>query len=141
MFWFKKKSAWVLTLALGIICVVPQFHPEIEVEELEPYQAFYRTQPDPKNGSSLRSPPLPGIRRIYFSDRLYSEEELPPEFKLFLPVGGGSADPATPRHAPFEGVVPLPSLRKLVLEDGGWFQIPAGKRLRNYGKIHHAING
>ena len=26
------------------------------------------------------------VRRIYFSDRLYSEEELPPEFKLFLPV-------------------------------------------------------
>jgi hypothetical protein len=26
------------------------------------------------------------LRRIYFSDRLYSEEELPPEFKLFLPV-------------------------------------------------------
>ena len=26
------------------------------------------------------------IRRIYFSDRLYSEEELPQEFKLFLPV-------------------------------------------------------
>ena len=26
------------------------------------------------------------IRRIYFSDRLYSEEELPPEFKLFLPI-------------------------------------------------------
>ncbi|CAE8594248.1 unnamed protein product [Polarella glacialis] len=33
------------------------------------------------------------IRRIYFSDRLYSEEELPPEFKLFLPVAqkGGAA--------------------------------------------------
>lgn len=33
------------------------------------------------------------IRRIYFSDRLYSEEELPPEFKLYLPInkrdGGG----------------------------------------------------
>jgi len=28
------------------------------------------------------------IRRIYFSDRLYSEEELPAEFKLFLPVQG-----------------------------------------------------
>ncbi|EGR27443.1 transcription factor iib, putative [Ichthyophthirius multifiliis] len=28
------------------------------------------------------------IRRIYFSDRLYSEEELPPEFKLFLPIQG-----------------------------------------------------
>ncbi len=26
------------------------------------------------------------MRRIYFSDRLYSEDELPPEFKLFLPV-------------------------------------------------------
>merc|ERR1712224_888202 len=35
------------------------------------------------------------IRRIYFSDRLYSEEELPPEFKLFLPVQGqkGGAPP------------------------------------------------
>ena len=27
------------------------------------------------------------IRRIYFADRLYSEAELPAEFKLFLPVG------------------------------------------------------
>ena len=26
------------------------------------------------------------IRRVYFSDRLYSEEELPAEFKLYLPV-------------------------------------------------------
>ena len=26
------------------------------------------------------------IRRVYFSDRLYSEDELPPEFKLYLPV-------------------------------------------------------
>ena len=35
------------------------------------------------------------IRRIYFSDRLYSEEELPPEFKLFLPITkrGGEAPP------------------------------------------------
>merc|ERR1711957_117184 len=35
------------------------------------------------------------IRRVYFSDRLYSEDELPAEFKLYLPVantakGGGS---------------------------------------------------
>jgi hypothetical protein len=30
------------------------------------------------------------IRRIYFSDRLYSEEELPPEFKLFIPTREGS---------------------------------------------------
>ncbi len=31
------------------------------------------------------------LRRIYFSDRLYSEEELPPEFKLFLPVSADKA--------------------------------------------------
>ena len=31
------------------------------------------------------------IRRIYFSDRLYSEDELPPEFKLFLPIQKKSA--------------------------------------------------
>jgi Protein of unknown function (DUF667) len=30
------------------------------------------------------------IRRIYFSDRLYTEEELPAEFKLFLPVKASS---------------------------------------------------
>merc|ERR1712182_203619 len=29
------------------------------------------------------------IRRIYFSDRLYSEDELPAEFKLFMPVQKG----------------------------------------------------
>merc|ERR1712182_137378 len=33
------------------------------------------------------------LRRIYFSDRLYSEEELPPEFKLFLPVQKGHRGP------------------------------------------------
>ena len=32
------------------------------------------------------------IRRIYFSDRLYSEDELPPEFKLFLPVAQKADD-------------------------------------------------
>ena len=39
------------------------------------------------------------IRRVYFSDRLYSEEELPAEFKLYLPVqqnkGGASAGGAS----------------------------------------------
>ena len=40
------------------------------------------------------------IRRVYFSDRLYSEEELPPEFKLFIPT---REDPnrmaQTPKHS------------------------------------------
>jgi hypothetical protein len=26
------------------------------------------------------------VRRIYFSDKLYSEDELPPEFKLYVPA-------------------------------------------------------
>lgn len=37
------------------------------------------------------------IRRVYFSDRLYSEDELPAEFKLYLPVqakGGPQAQGA-----------------------------------------------
>eukprot|EP00940_MAST-03C_sp_MAST-3C-sp2_P002504 g2504.t1 len=34
------------------------------------------------------------IRRIYFSDRLYAEEDLPPEFKLFLPVQKGKGGKA-----------------------------------------------
>jgi len=36
------------------------------------------------------------IRRIYFSDRLYTEDELPPEFKLFLPVAGKTQQWAPP---------------------------------------------
>ncbi|VDM99101.1 unnamed protein product, partial [Onchocerca ochengi] len=30
------------------------------------------------------------IRRIYFADRLYSEDELPAEFKLYLPIKSGA---------------------------------------------------
>lgn len=26
------------------------------------------------------------LRRVYFADRLYAEDELPPELKLFLPI-------------------------------------------------------
>lgn len=40
--------------------------------------------PPPRNGQLTGRCFL--LRRIYFSDRLYSEEELPPEFKLFLPI-------------------------------------------------------
>lgn len=29
------------------------------------------------------------LRRVYFADRLYTEEELPAEFKLYLPIRGG----------------------------------------------------
>jgi len=34
------------------------------------------------------------IRRIYFSDRLYTEEELPAEFKLFLPLSSSGPPPS-----------------------------------------------
>lgn len=30
------------------------------------------------------------LRRVYFSDRLYSEDELPPEFKLYLPISSSA---------------------------------------------------
>ena len=39
------------------------------------------------------------IRRVYFSDRLYSEDELPAEFKLYLPVQNKSA--SSPAKVPF----------------------------------------
>ena len=42
------------------------------------------------------------IRRIYFSDRLYSEDELPPEFKLFLPIQKGEQ----PKQQ--QGLTPMP---------------------------------
>ncbi|RID54652.1 hypothetical protein BRARA_G01956 [Brassica rapa] len=34
----------------------------------------------------LNLPDLTRRARIYFAERLYSDEELPPEFKLYLPV-------------------------------------------------------
>merc|ERR1711988_1971867 len=47
------------------------------------------------------------IRRIYFSDRLYTEDELPKEFKLFLPIqrdanaeAGATATPGTAGQPP-----------------------------------------
>lgn len=43
------------------------------------------------------------LRRIYFSDRLYSEKELPKEFNLFVPreaAATGAAAPATGAAAP-----------------------------------------
>ena len=37
------------------------------------------------------------IRRIYFSDKLYSEKDLPKEFRLFVPVGIGVIHSDCPR--------------------------------------------
>lgn len=36
------------------------------------------------------------LRRIYFADRLYSEDELPAEFKLYLPITSNSASIGLP---------------------------------------------
>lgn len=39
------------------------------------------------------------LRRIYFSDRQYTDEELPPEFKLYLPITKtGSQSPNEPEQ-------------------------------------------
>lgn len=40
------------------------------------------------------------IRRLYFSDRLYAEEELPPEFKLFLPISKQPQDNGVVEQVP-----------------------------------------
>lgn len=34
------------------------------------------------------------LRRIYFADRMYSEDELPPEFKLYLPISSSTISSA-----------------------------------------------
>jgi hypothetical protein len=61
------------------------------------------------------------IRRVYFSDRLYSEEELPPEFKLFIPT---REDPnrmaETPVHTGEPAATP---------SDDGGLQAPADQVL------------
>merc|ERR1719377_127839 len=66
------------------------------------------------------------LRRIYFSDRLYSEEELPPEFKLFLPVQKGAAGesgkwaraPRFPSLFPRRWTRPCKFLRRQVWQAG-----------------------
>lgn len=39
------------------------------------------------------------IRRVYFSDRLYSEDELPAEFKLFLPIQKPNPKTVSQQHS------------------------------------------
>lgn len=36
------------------------------------------------------------LRRIYFSDKVYNEEELPAEFKLYLPIQGNTDEDSSP---------------------------------------------
>lgn len=50
------------------------------------------------------------IRRIYFSDRLYSEDELPPSFRLFVPNStGGPRQANAPQEAPLDDAAPPPA--------------------------------
>ncbi|XP_008573390.1 PREDICTED: UPF0468 protein C16orf80 homolog, partial [Galeopterus variegatus] len=44
------------------------------------------------------------IRRVYFSDRLYSEDELPAEFKLYLPVQNKAKVSCIPQRKARQGV-------------------------------------
>ena len=61
------------------------------------------------------------IRRVYFSDRLYSEEELPAEFKLYLPVQQNKAPLTTPGASNAGGEPKDP-------EDGDDQQVGTGPR-------------
>ncbi|XP_042637689.1 cilia- and flagella-associated protein 20 [Orycteropus afer afer] len=48
------------------------------------------------------------IRRVYFSDRLYSEDELPAEFKLYLPVQNKAKVPCKKdMRADISGILPI----------------------------------
>jgi hypothetical protein len=47
------------------------------------------------------------VRRIYFSDRLYAEQELPNEFKLFLPIQKSATNPSAPGTAPEEEILEM----------------------------------
>jgi hypothetical protein len=58
------------------------------------------------------------IRRIYFSDRLYSEEELPPEFKLFLPISKAQESSMKNPNAPLISNVTSSSKNNLSSEAG-----------------------
>ena len=55
------------------------------------------------------------IRRIYFSDRLYSEEELPPEFKLFIPT---PTAPATRRGRQHDATISGDANQPTVVVEG-----------------------
>jgi hypothetical protein len=63
------------------------------------------------------------IRRIYFSDRLYQESELPPEFKLYLPVPQGKNQPKSSPHGNKESKqeevvsVPVPVATQPIAEE------------------------
>ncbi|KAL7495108.1 hypothetical protein ACHAWT_003623 [Skeletonema menzelii] len=52
------------------------------------------------------------IRRIYFSDRLYTEEELPAEFKLFLPLATDPSSAASVTNATTTGAVAAADKKK-----------------------------
>ena len=52
------------------------------------------------------------IRRIYFSDRLYTEEELPAEFKLFLPLATDPSAAASVTNATTTGAVAAADKKK-----------------------------
>ena len=62
------------------------------------------------------------IRRVYFSDRLYSEEELPAEFKLYLPVQQKQAQQhagmSVSQHQPQQQSKPETSENALELASG-----------------------
>ena len=64
------------------------------------------------------------IRRIYFSDRLYSEQELPSEYKLYLPKSAGLSSPPGPSfeecddQAPVDSNGPVSDNEEDTVEDG-----------------------
>lgn len=68
------------------------------------------------------------IRRIYFSDRLYSEDELPPEFKLFLPIQKKATAAASQERPVIEDAKEASEATDAVVEEtGGSEEAPAAE--------------
>uniref|UniRef100_A0A8C6Z9G5 Cilia and flagella associated protein 20 n=1 Tax=Nothoprocta perdicaria TaxID=30464 RepID=A0A8C6Z9G5_NOTPE len=70
------------------------------------------------------------IRRVYFSDRLYSEDELPAEFKLYLPVQNKAKvrGPRVGRAGAVAGPGPLSPLAAAGQESPACWQWPQASK-------------
>lgn len=55
------------------------------------------------------------LRRIYFSDRLYTEEQLPRDYKLYLPLEKKTKKTA-PKEEKIKTETPIPNAQKIITE-------------------------
>ena len=100
--WFRKKIKWLLskkifefltfTFYIRTVMEINQFMLISTIYEIYRFNTSNTLKIVPsfcnkiENNSIIKMVFNPIKRIIYFSDRLYTEDKLPPEFKLFLPI-------------------------------------------------------